>query len=212
MTTLHYYNSPTNCLAREVAKTFGGKHVPANRDGEYFEKWATVEVDATEPTPAYTLTLSLRGYGANADKLTVTIRPRELDSNVNTHGIEFPSASMDSKRGTQALMADISRRVVNHPDTATSLREYAKRLDELHAREAGVKSHLARILAAAPNARTGDHHPPTHCSAKVYSGRGVSFDACVYADGSVTFARIGDMSLERAIRILAILNEEEGGE
>lgn len=208
METPRYYDAPVNVLAREVAKTFGGTAEPMNADGEYFESWAQVRVSAFEQCPAYIITLDRRGYGVKADQVTVSIQPAKRCAEVSNYPpIVWPKAGMNATRDPQAIMADISRRVVNNPAARVALLEYARRVKELDERKAGVAGYLAHLLADAPNARTVDHYPPTHYGARIFSVSGTHFEAQLSADGAIDFSRTGSVSMDQALRILAILRE-----
>lgn len=199
--------SPVNILADEVAITFGGVHIPYC--GEYGEHDADVRVEAHNDNPAYLIRLIMRSWGASKGTVTVSVLPADTDTEVNTRDLDFPSAKVDPERPTQAIMADISRRVVNDTRTVPTLSVYAARLDALRHRRGMIKEHLAALLAAFPDAlRSSEMMPPTSQDARFFNGSGcVAFEARVTDEGAVHFGRLGPVSNDQARRILTILAE-----
>lgn len=205
-TQLRYYNSTVNMLAREVARTFGGT-VKRNVDDDLYENVACVKVAAFGEVPGYELTLDRRSFGAAAHKLTVRVGPLGgVNPDVYMESLKALSASFDSRRETQSLLADIGRRVVNAPATRAALIEYEARLKALQARRRGIEGHVKELLAAAPNAMLA-RDGVSNYEARIFSRSGVSFNARVGAEGRVSFNRIGTVSADAARRILAILAE-----
>lgn len=204
-----YYNARVNVIAREVAKTFGGKILFVRDDDPLTEYHATVKVEPHGATPGYKISIYIP-YPQK--KVTVRLLPYEQDNDIRTN--DFPNATMTADRDLQALMADISRRVVNHAEAIPALKRYAAKLEKKRACERGVKDHLAKILAAVPSAYVSPGYPANSYEGRFFGrggDKGVGYDARVYADGKVQIDRMGSVTLDQALRILNILGEKPTG-
>lgn len=191
-------------IAEAVALHFGGKHVPMNRDGEFFDWCARVDVDMPAPSIGYALHLSARTYGADQGKITVTLGARDYRGDRVSIREPWPSAKVNGARDTQSILAVISRRVVNTPEAAAALAAHAAALAERDARSKGVAGAMAELLASS-KAHESVNYPRDTFRGRLFSSPGgVYFSATVTAD-SVTFDRIGSMSLGQAKQIIAIL-------
>ena len=206
MNTEHrYYDAPVNVLAREAAKVFGGTVERFSEEQECVEHWAVVSVDAFADVPAFRLTFDMRGYGVKKNQVEVRILNQHPNRDIYTGGIDYPRASVNGLRDVQAIMADISKRVVNAPGARIALKEYEDRRAKLEASKRGIADHLARLLDCCPNTRTHKNYPPTAHNAQFFSQGGASFEAVLAADGDVTFRGIAPVPLATAIQILALL-------
>jgi hypothetical protein len=208
MTKPRYYDSPVNVLADGIAERIGGKHVPLNPDGEYFEGWADILCEETAKRPGFKLSLSMRGYGVKKDTVTARISPLVLSNNVSR--VKFPEASFDSKKTLDAIVKDVNRRVINE-EAFAALREYGGKLAALKARENALQATLEQMRKDYPGAHFPEHGA-RDTSFQVCSGAATSgyFYATVsqYESGpSVHFERINPASFDQAKRILAILCE-----
>jgi hypothetical protein len=96
-----------NAVAKALATALGGDHLPANRDGEFVDWYALISVPMPAPMLPYNIGLSVKGYGADADKITATLHsasPGHPD--LPTKGIEWPSAKVDGSRPADKVAAD----------------------------------------------------------------------------------------------------------
>jgi len=203
-----YYDTPVNRLARAVAKEFGGA-IKTNRDGELFEAYAEVSVPADKARPACFVSLSLRGYGAKAQTLTVGLNAIESDSEMSRRYMpDRPVARMDVRRGEAAMLRDIRRRVVDCDGAKAYLIEHAKRLADARRRRGGMASAIERMGREFPNISINQASEPGGYETKFYSsGSGAYFNGRLNGDERVTFDRISPIPWESARRILAILAE-----
>ena len=193
-------------IADALALHLGGKHVPANQDGEFFDWYARVEVDMPAPSYSYVLTLTARGYGAKAGQITASLdAPRYKGETIHPR-IDWPSASVNGDRDLQSIVADIARRVCNKPEANAALAAHAKALADRDARQRGIEGALAELTRDS-SARESCNYPRSSSSAKLFNGNGGTYFTANVSPDSVHFERIGSVSIDQAKRIIAILEE-----
>jgi len=203
---MKFEDSPVNLLAKEVAKVFGGTHIPLGPDKEYYEGWANVEVPACQETPAYTLHLSLKGYGADKNKVYISLNPIKIDHDVSNYGLTFPKAGFDITRDFQSICSGISKRLVNAQGSFDAIREYETRVQAMEDSKKSLEDHWQDVQKNCPSVQTSSHTRDTH-QIRIYSRGGVSWDGTLSHNGTVSFDRIYSIPLEKAKRIWAILAE-----
>ena len=202
-----YEDTPVNLLAKEVAKVFGGTHVPVGRDNEFYETWAEVLVPAFQDIPAYSLHLSLRGWGAAKDKVTVSLNPIRKDNDVSLSGLNFPSASFNITRDFQSICSGISKRVVNVAEVVDLLCEFERRKQALIDLKKGLQGHLEDLLKSCPNLEVSHNQTNRDAQVTLWTKGGHSSYVTLYSGGTLGFDRISSLPLDKAKRILAILAE-----
>jgi hypothetical protein len=209
-TQMKHYDTTANALARAIARHFGGTVKPPGRDGELYENWATVHMPACDPVPAYSLGIDLRGWGSTAHKATVRVSPLVHDPDVSRRDLEFPEASFDSRRPMPKLMAEIERRVITNPAAKKSLIEYQERAAMRRDSHTALKAHVEKLQATVPGFQLRSRHDQIGAyNCRFYSYAGVSFDAEVNNDGSISFERISSMDMDTALQIMALLAKKK---
>lgn len=203
-----YEDTTVNVLAKEVAKVFGGEHVELDLDGGFYECFAKVVVPAFDQTPGYELNMRISNYGADKGRVTVSLYPTRTHRDVTTRGCG--EITVNSAREAQSICADISKRLVNKGDVIENLRDNDRRVDEAEAHDVGLAGHLEALQRDCPNVTTLDHFPASGGSVRLFAKNmagNIYFKASLYANGDVGFERIGNVSLDQARRIFAILAE-----
>lgn len=206
-------NSPVNVLARHLALAFGGVHVPSGVDGEYYETWAVVEVPdlPNQPGTGYRLVLWRKGYGSDEGKTSISMRaPKNLPEGFKEWStIKWPSASVNGDRDPQAIAADVSRRVVNSVEAKQALDKLNEQVTSYKEMRSGLLTHW-EALKALPNVKSGGSYEPeieATCH-KFFNKSGSDyFTGTIYPSGQIHLKDIGNLSFEKAQRILAILAE-----
>lgn len=194
-------------IADALALHLGGKQVPMNRDGEFFDWCARVDVDMPAPSIGYTLYLSAKTYGADAGKITVTLGARAYKGDAVSIKEPWPSARVNGNRDLQAVVADVARRVCNTPEAAAALAAHAAALAARDARARGVDGAMAELLASSKAHESGNYPRDTFRGRLFSSPGGVYFSATVAPD-SVSFDRIGSMSVAQAKAVIKILESD----
>ena len=202
-----YEDTIVNRLAKEVAKTFGGTHVPVGMDGDFYEYYAKVEVKETSSFPAYAINLYKNGFGSTKDKVEVDIAPLKIDPDVNRSGLPFPRAGFNINRDFQALCSGISKRVVNCPEALAALKEYQTRLDALNSRRQGLEGHMSELKNACPSIQFSTNYKKGDTTVRIFSYTGNSANGTLYSDGFIAFDYINSINMDKAQRILNILAE-----
>lgn len=191
-------------IADALAHHLGGTHVPANRDGEFVDWYACVEVPMPAPSLPYTLSLTRKGYGAKAGAITATLYPADYPGERISPRISWPRATVGGNRDNAAIVADIARRVCNTPAAAAALTAHAAALADRDTAAAGVDGAMSRILTGT-NARENQNSPRTSSSGNISSNPGGVYYSARISPSSVYFDRIGSVSVDQAILIIAVL-------
>lgn len=191
-------------FAKDLSKALGGGEVIPNQENYDDECFASFRLGSD------LINLYGNRYGSKG-RVSVSIRAPdikhdEFNSYAKEHRTESAHVSPDA-RSIEQIAKDIRKRVVDASQEALRLqREYAA---QKRAGRNNLATHIERLSQAAPYLQVRRQND-RELTASVHGGTGAYFSGSLDSTGAVSIHHISSMSIDKFVRVMAILNEKEG--
>ena len=203
-------------LARLLANELFGTVEPNGRDGTYYDWLATVRVPQCNLIqsqgillPSYLILIQRIGWSAKKDRLEITGTCDDTFGAPYLGKFAWPKIGLDGARDDNALVKSVLSRLCNKPEFHQELMNHAAaRVAHGEAAKA-MDLHVADYLklGRAGYQMSSRQSGSTEYFNVVSNGTDVYWSGNVHSDGSFTFDRFGSMPKDKALRIIAIMNE-----